>query len=76
MILPLAAAHASIFNTLRQAFFDQIRALYFFVSLVSFYHKQFWQFSTFSILFHLLTQILTLDIHGFNPLRYTCEFNT
>ena len=65
MILCLAAAHASIFNTPRQAFFRLNQRVKLFCSFVNFYQLTF--LATFYLfLLHLSVQILTLEIHSFN----------
>ena len=67
MILSLAVAHASILNTPRQVFFSgkSVRET-FFVLFVGSYHYIF--LATFYLIhFHLLMQMLTLEIHNFEP---------
>ena len=73
MVLSLAAVHTSIFNTTRQAFF-LIKSAYgaFFASCISFYQQTF-LVTSFLLLLHLSVQDLTLEIHSFKLLQYTCE---
>ena len=66
MVLCLAATHAFIFNTMRQALFIESPCEFFFVSFVSFCQQTF--LATFClILLHLSIQIVTLKIHSFKP---------
>ena len=58
MFLCLAAAHASIFDILRQTFFDRISAWsFFFVSFVNFYQQTF--FVTLCLILLHLSKMLT-----------------
>ena len=75
MILCLPAAHHFVFNTPRQAFF-KIKSAHeaLFVSFVNFYQQTFLA-TLYLVLLHLSIQSLTLEIHSFKPLRYSCECN-
>ena len=71
MILYLATAQASIFNTPRQAFFF-IKSAHeaFFCVIPKFFQQTF--LATFYLIFlHLSIQTLALEIHNFKPIRYT-----
>ena len=74
MSLRLAAAHASIFNTTRQAFLIKSMREAFFVSFVNLYQQTFLAIF-YLILVHLSMQTLTLEIHNFKPIQYTCKLN-
>ena len=69
MVLCFTAAHASAFNTPCQTFFIKYAREYFFVSFVSFYQQ------IILATFYLILLHLSVQIHSFKPLRYTCEYN-
>ena len=62
MILCLAVAHASTFNTPCQTFFWLNQRVKFFKVIRSFYLQTF--LATYFILLHLSIQIFTLEIHS------------
>ena len=74
MIWRLATAQGSIFNTPRQAFLIGSTREAFFVSFVNFYQQTFLAIFHL-ILVHLSIQTLTLEMHNFKPIQYTCKRN-